>query len=97
MNSEDYIDPADGLLHCGKCSTPKQCVVKAFGRVTTQYCLCSCEQKRLAAEKLEREQQQVIADKRRRESISRAKSKKVDLILEMQNGDCGRITGSIKN
>lgn len=37
----DYI--LDGLLHCGKCNTPKQCRVNILGEIRTPYCLCKCE------------------------------------------------------
>ena len=45
----DYIQ--DGLLHCGKCKTPKQCRVDFLGTIRTPYCLCQCE-----VEKREREE-----------------------------------------
>ena len=41
VNTEDYI--VDGLLHCGKCHTPKQCQVKIFDEIRTPHCLCQCE------------------------------------------------------
>ena len=45
----DYI--LDGLLHCGKCNTPKQTRVMIFGQERTPPCLCKC-----AVEKREREE-----------------------------------------
>lgn len=75
--STDYINPADGLLYCGKCHTAKQCKVLAFGRLDIQFCTCKCEQKRLAEEKAEREQQQAIADKRQRERSERARQRDI--------------------
>lgn len=97
MENKDYVNPADGLLYCGKCHTKKQCRVTAFGRETTPYCICECEKKRLAEEKAERKQQQTIADKRRRENISRSESQKVDLLLELSDGTRGHIQGSISS
>lgn len=47
----DYI--MDGLLHCGKCKTPKQVRVEIFGRLRTPMCLCKC-----AAEQRDREEQE---------------------------------------
>lgn len=41
INAEDYV--VDGLLHCGKCHTPKQCRVEIFGEIREPYCLCQCE------------------------------------------------------
>ena len=32
----------DGLLHCGKCHTPKQCCVELFGAIRKPPCLCKC-------------------------------------------------------
>lgn len=40
-NEGDYIK--DGLLYCGQCNTPKQCIVELFGENRKQYCLCRCE------------------------------------------------------
>ncbi len=92
-----YKNPADGLLYCGECHTPRQCKVRAFGVERVQFCTCECEQKRLAEEEAERERQQAIADKRRRDNISRARSQKVDLNLTLDNGTSGHIQGSISS
>lgn len=40
-NDGDY--EVDGLLHCGKCGTPKQVRVILFGKEQMPYCLCKCE------------------------------------------------------
>ena len=40
----DYIE--NGLLHCGKCHTTKQCVVQLFGQNEIVYCLCKCEKEK---------------------------------------------------
>lgn len=52
----------DGLLHCGKCNTPKQCFVEVFGEIRKPPCLCKC-----AVEAREREEearrQREFADK----------------------------------
>lgn len=89
---KDYINSADGLLYCGKCRTPKQCRITAFGNESIQYCICQCEQNRLAEEKARHEEQK----RQQRKSYSRTQSKKVDLILEMSNDNRGHITGSIE-
>jgi DNA replication protein DnaC len=52
----DYIK--DGLLHCGKCGTPKQVRVEVMGRVRTPLCLCKCESERRDAEQAEYERRQ---------------------------------------
>lgn len=69
-NDEDYTNPADGLLWCGKCHTPKQCRVIMRGKEFTPYCTCKCEQERLAAEKKAFEQNQRAADILRQQSLS---------------------------
>lgn len=48
---DDYINPDDGLLWCGKCHTPKQCRVTAFGKDYTPYCACKCERERFETER----------------------------------------------
>lgn len=48
---DDYIE--DGLIHCGKCHTPKQCRVELFGQVRTPMCLCQCEKEKRDREEAE--------------------------------------------
>ena len=54
----DYIK--DGLLHCGKCHTPKQCKVTAFDRTFYPKCTCKCEQEREAKAKEEAERRDLM-------------------------------------
>lgn len=64
---EDYIGD-DGLIHCGKCHTPKQCRVILFDRERTPFCLCKCEKERLEKEEQERkwrEREARIRERRR--------------------------------
>lgn len=49
----DYMN--DGLLHCGKCNTPKQVRVELFGEIRTPMCMCKCEEDKQRREKEERE------------------------------------------
>lgn len=59
-NDNDYV--LDGILYCGNCNTPKQCVINAFGKDRIVSCICQCqkearekeEQERKKKEKLER-------------------------------------------
>lgn len=53
QNTEDYVNPDDGLLYCGKCHSKKQCRVELFGREMTPYCTCECEKERLKKEREE--------------------------------------------
>lgn len=48
----DFI--VDGLLHCGKCKTPKQCRIDFLGEERTPFCLCKCEVERREKEEEER-------------------------------------------
>lgn len=43
----------DGLLHCGKCGTPKQTIIRMFDNNRKTKCLCKCE-----AEKRDREEEE---------------------------------------
>ena len=47
----DYME--NGLLHCGRCKTPKQVRLTFMGQERTPYCLCKCE-----AERRDREEQE---------------------------------------
>ena len=38
----------DGLIYCGKCNTPKQARIEAFGKTYMPFCLCECAQKKEA-------------------------------------------------
>lgn len=44
QNNKDYLK--NGLLHCGKCNTAKQCAVQLFGQNKIVYCLCKCEKEK---------------------------------------------------
>lgn len=50
----DYIDPATGLLLCGKCHTPKQCKVMVLGKERILPRICRCEHERYKAEEVAR-------------------------------------------
>ena len=54
----DFI--LDGLLHCGKCKTPKQCRVELLGEIRTPMCLCKCEIERKEREEEERQRQEFM-------------------------------------
>ena len=54
----DYVQ--DGLLHCGKCHTPKQCRVKVMDMVISPKCLCQCEADRQKKEKEDEERRKLL-------------------------------------
>ena len=47
LAGDEYIEPADGLIHCKKCRGSRQTVVPRFGGsgYFMPRCLCSCQQK----------------------------------------------------
>ena len=57
---DEYIDPADGLIHCKKCGGQRQTVVPCFGKpgYFMPRCICQCqrevEEQRMAAEERQR-------------------------------------------
>lgn len=55
---DDFTDTVTGLLHCGKCQTPKQCRVTIFEQERLLPCLCQCEQERREAEDAARREQE---------------------------------------
>ena len=47
----------DGLLYCGKCNTPKQCIIddwRCKGRKNKVFCACKCKVEQREAERIER-------------------------------------------
>lgn len=63
----DYI--ADGLLHCGRCHTPKQCRVILNDEERLVRCQCRCDAEQEAAEREEAKEKQLrINVKRMRET-----------------------------
>lgn len=59
LNENDY--QADGLWHCGKCRTPKQCRVNLFGTERVVTCQCKCEEEAYYEEKRQREAQETMS------------------------------------
>lgn len=59
----DFI--LDGLLHCGKCGTPKQVRVKVFDKERTPFCICKCEKEKRDREETERTLREQIRRNRR--------------------------------
>lgn len=55
----------DGLLHCGKCHTPKQTRVNFLGEIRTPHCLCKC-----AKEQRDKEEQEEQRAKHRRRIVA---------------------------
>lgn len=62
IKTEDGDFIKDGLLHCGKCGTPKQCRVKLMGKIISPKCLCKCEAERIKQEE-EAERQKAFTER----------------------------------
>lgn len=59
LNSNDYIDPADGLCHCGVCHQPKQKRQAFIGEVGVVGIMCKCRDEEVAKIEQERQKQKV--------------------------------------
>ena len=65
LAGDEYIDPADGLIHCKKCGGQKQTVVPCFGKsgYFMPRCICQCqreaEEQRKAAEERQRRMERI--------------------------------------
>lgn len=58
IKTEDGDYMQDGLLHCGKCNTPKQCCIEVFGAIRKPPCLCKCAVEAREKEAEERRQRE---------------------------------------
>lgn len=52
----DYVE--NGLLHCGKCHTPKQTIIEVFDRTRTVPCICKCKEEQIEREDKERKRRE---------------------------------------
>ena len=65
LAGDEYIDPADGLIHCKKCGDQRQIVVPRFGKpgYFMPRCICQCqreaEEQRKAAEERQRRMERI--------------------------------------
>ena len=65
LAEDEYIDPADGLIHCKKCGGQRQTVVPCFGKsgYFMPRCICQCqreaEEQRKAAEERQRRMERI--------------------------------------
>jgi DNA replication protein DnaC len=69
VEHEGDYDNEDGLLMCGKCHTPKECILtKSDGTTKTVHCACDCsvaQNAREAEEKRKRDRMQYLGSMRR--------------------------------
>ncbi|MCX4374492.1 MAG: ATP-binding protein, partial [Dysosmobacter sp.] len=48
IHEDEYLDPADGLIHCRKCRSPRQVVITDpfKGGSFKPRCVCPCQQEK---------------------------------------------------
>ncbi len=67
LAGDEYIDPADGLVHCRTCGGLRQTVVQnPFGGWFAPRCVCPCQQEREARRRAAEEQRQRMERIKRR-------------------------------
>ncbi|MCD8238789.1 MAG: ATP-binding protein [Clostridiales bacterium] len=60
LQSDEYINPSDGLVYCSKCHTPRQLSLEYKGKVVTPYVMCSCQRAAYEKEEAERKQRNFL-------------------------------------
>ena len=70
IREDEYLDPADGLIHCRKCGGPRQAVIPDpfKGGSFKPRCVCSCQQE------TERRRKEAEERRQRMERIRRRKA-----------------------
>lgn len=86
----------DGLLHCHKCNTPKQCRVEFFGIVKTPMCLCKCEIEKREREEAERKRIEYEARVKELRRIAFPESAMKDWTFANDDGESSQIIGIAK-
>lgn len=46
----------EGLIYCGKCNTPKQCIITLFGESRIMPCLCKCSKEQIDIKEAKRKE-----------------------------------------
>jgi DNA replication protein DnaC len=87
----------NGLLYCGKCRTPKQCVVELFGQKRTVYCLCKCEVEKRDAEKAEQERREKMQRIQRLRQDGFPESDMQDWTFEKDDGKNAQVSEIARN
>ena len=90
----DYVK--DGLLHCGKCHTPKQCRVELMGMVISPKCLCKCESERRDREAEEERRRQFAERIKRYRSMGFPQSQMQDWTFDNDDGGNAKLTNMAK-
>ncbi|MCM1179560.1 MAG: ATP-binding protein [Clostridium sp.] len=102
MEDGDYIDPEDGLLHCGVCKGKKQTRLPATiltdGKEMVVRCICKCEQEkqlRKAEEEKRREEMERI-ERLRSSSLIDDRLREVRLATFRQTKDNQKVFNVVK-
>lgn len=90
----DFI--LDGLLHCGKCKTPKQCRVTILGIERTPYCLCKCEEERRDREEAERRRVEFLQRVKQNRQICFSEEKPLSWTFENDDRTNPKITEAMR-
>lgn len=93
---DDYTGD-DGLIYCGKCNTPKQCVVELFGQKRTVYCLCKCEVEKRDGEKAEQERREKMQRIQRLRQTGFPESDMQSWTFERDDGTNAKVTEIARN
>ena len=91
----DYV--LDGLLHCGKCHTPKQCFVEVFGTVRTPACLCKCAKEARDREEAERKAREFADRVKRYRSVGFPESEMKNWTFANDDGKNPKMTAAMHN
>lgn len=59
MREDDYIDPEDGFIHCGKCRKSRQTKVNLLGADQIVWCICDCRKEELKREEERRNREKI--------------------------------------
>lgn len=86
MEEGDYT--ADGLLHCGKCNTPKQTVITHpfTGEETKVNCICKCQKEQMEREEKEQREREIKRARERKRYSSFEDSDYLSCTFESDDG-----------
>lgn len=87
----------DGLLHCGKCNTPKQCFVEVFGAIRKPPCLCKCKVEEREREEEARRQHEFAMKVQRYRSIGFPESEMANWNFAADDGSNPKMSTAMQN
>lgn len=87
----------EGLLHCGKCHTPKQCCVVVFETIRKPPCLCQCAKAAIDKEAEERRQREHFQKVQRFRHMGFPESEMSNWTFAADDGSNPKMTNAMKN